>query len=135
MNYWIYPGLEHKSRILALNASKSSRADLNGLLDCCCFIYDTTPEEIRGPLRIQNLALARHAFVKIARDHSGLPWQSIADYLGKRNHATAMNSYRQAEALIETDRYFRQQYNRIKAMLTKAVTVEDAIKLMQIEIK
>jgi chromosomal replication initiation ATPase DnaA len=134
MNHWVYPGLDHKARIFALNASKSSQIDLNGLLDCCCFVYDITPEEMRSESRIQHLVFARHAFVKIARDSTGMSYSSIADYIGKRNHATALNSYRQADALIQTYEPFAVNFNKIIALSNKAYNVKQAARLLELEI-
>ena len=134
MNYWVYPGLEHKEKILALNASKSSQVNLNGVLDCCSFVFDASPEELKSPSRLQHLALARHAFVKIVRDRTGMSYQAIADYMGKRNHATAVNSYRQAEALIETDKQFRQNYRKILALMVKVKNVREANELISLQV-
>ena len=134
MNHWIYPGLDHKTRIFALNASKSSQVDLNGLLDCCCFVYDVTPEEMRSTSRVQQLAFARHAFVKIARDATGMSYTAIAYYLGKRNHATAVNSYRQAGALIDTYPAFAKNFDKIISLSTKADNVKQAAKLLELGI-
>lgn len=134
MNYWVYPGLDHKEKILALNASKSSQVNLNGVLDCCSFVFDASPEELKSPSRLQHLALARHAFVKIVRDRTGMSYESIAEYLGKRNHATAVNSYRQAEALIETDKYFRQNYRKILALMVKVKNVREANELLNLQV-
>lgn len=134
MNYWVYPGLEYREKILALNASKSSQVNLNGVLDCCSFVFDASPEELKSPSRLQHLALARHAFVKIVRDRTGMSYESIAEYLGKRNHATAVNSYRQAEALIETDKYFRQNYRKILALMVKVKNVREANELLNLQV-
>lgn len=134
MNYWSYPGLEHREKILAINASKSSQVNLHGILDCCSFVFDASPEELKSPSRLQHLALARHAFVKITRDRTGMSYAGIAEYLGKRNHATAVNSYRQAEALIETDKYFRQNYRKILALMVKAQNVRQAAELIKLQV-
>lgn len=135
MNHWIYAGLAHRSKIFALNASKSSQRDLNSLLDCCCFVYDITPEQMKSEARFQNLVFARHSFVKIARDSTGMSYTAIADYVGKRNHATALNSYKQAEALLDTYQPFAIKFNQILAMSNRAEDIKDAKHLMKIPIK
>ena len=132
MNYWVYPGLQHRTKMLALNASKSSQGDINGLLDCCSFVFNVTPQAMLGPSRVQHLAFARHAFVKICRDATQMSYAAISEYLGKRNHATAINSYVQAEALLETDKEFKRSFEQVLAMYLKARTVEHAALLQKI---
>ena len=135
MNYWIYPGLEQKFKGLALNESMSSRADFNGLLDCCSFAFDVTSKAMLGSSRVEKLAFARHAFVKIARDHTKLSYASISRFLGKRNHATAISGYRQAENLLYADKRFKEKYETAYYMYTKANNVKHASKLLNLNLK
>ena len=131
MNYWIYPGLTHTAKALALNESLSNQGDINGLLDCCCFIFNVSRAGMIGPSRVQNLAFARHVFVKLCRDHTSMSFASISHFLGKRNHATAINSYRTAEDLIKTDKSFKKKYDGVLFMYTKARTVQHAAELQK----
>lgn len=135
MNYWIYPGLTQQAKALALNDSLSNQGDINGLLDCCCFIFNVTRQGMLGPSRVQNLAFARHAFVKICRDNTMMSFGSISNYLGKRNHATAINSYNVAQDLIATDPAFKKKYDGVYFMYTKARTVQHAAKLQEFMVK
>lgn len=134
MNYWIYPGLEYKAKIFALNAEMSSQVNLNGILDCCCFVFEVTPEEMRSPSRVQKLAFARHAFVKIARDTTNMSYRAISEYIGRRNHATVVHSARTAQDLIETDQIFRNQYNKVIALSIKATRVKEAAELLKLQV-
>lgn len=61
-----------------------------------------------------------------------MSYAAISEYLGKRNHATAINSYVQAEALLETDKEFKRSFEQILAMYLKARTVEHAALLQKI---
>ena len=63
-----------------------------------------------------------------------MSYSSIADYIGKRNHATALNSYRQAEALIQTYEPFAVNFNKIIALSNKAYNVKQAARLLELEI-
>lgn len=134
MNYWSYPGLDHKTKIFALNAKMSSQVNLLGVLDCCCFVFDVTPEEIRSPSRTQRLATARHAFAKIARDTTKIPYKAIAQYIGRRDHATIVHSSKVAQDLIDTDKEFRRQYNQVLALSIKATRAKEAAELLKLQI-
>lgn len=122
-------------RLMVLNRHTSAKADLNGILDCCSMVFNVTRDDILGQCRKQEYALARHAFVKLARERTQESFTSIADFLGKRNHATAVNGMKRAEALIETYKIFRDQYNMCESLLTKAETIEGAYKLMELSDK
>jgi chromosomal replication initiation ATPase DnaA len=129
---WVYAGLKHPMKLMVLNRHTSAHADLNGILECCSIVFNVTRDDILGQCRKQEYALARHAFVKLARDRTQESFTSIADFLGKRNHATAVNGKRRAEALIETYKLFRDQYEMCESLLTKAETVKETYKMQEL---
>lgn len=131
-SHWVYAGLKHPMKLMVLNKHTSARADLNGILDCCSMVFDVTRDDILGQCRKQEYALARHAFVKLARDKTSESFTSIADFLGKRNHATAVNGMRRAEALIETYKLFRDQYNMCESLLKKAETIKEVYVMLEL---
>ena len=95
-------------------------------------VFNVDRDDILGQCRKQEFALARHAFVKLARERTQESYTSIADFLGKRNHATAVNGKRRAEALIETYKLFRNQYEMCQSLLDKAETVNQAHKMQEL---
>ena len=129
---WVYAGLKHPMKLMVLNRHTSASADLNGILECCSIVFNVTRDDILGQCRKQEYALARHAFVKLARERTQESFTSIADFLGKRNHATAVNGKRRAEALIETYKLFRDQYEMCESLLNKAETVKETYKMQQL---
>ena len=129
---WVYAGLKHPMKLMVLNRHTSASADLNGILECCSIVFNVTRDDILGQCRKQEYALARHAFVKLARERTQESFTSIADFLGKRNHATAVNGVRRAEALIETYKLFRDQYEMCESLLNKAETVKETYKMQQL---
>ncbi len=131
-SHWVYAGLKHPMKLMVLNKHTSASADLNGILECCSMVFNVTRDDILGQCRRQEYALARHAFVKLARDRTQESYTSIADFLGKRNHATAVNSLNRAEALIETYKLFRDQYNMCDSLLTKAETIKDVYVMQEL---
>ena len=129
---WIYAGLKSRSRLFVLNRHTSSTADLNGILECCTIVFDASRDEILGSSRKHEFALSRHAFVKLARDRTQESYAAIAEYLGKRNHATAVNSFNKANALIDTYPVFRDKYEMTARLLKKAETIKEAYNLEQL---
>lgn len=119
-------------KLMVLNRHTSAHADLNGILECCSIVFNVTRDDILGQCRKQEYALARHAFVKLARDRTQESFTSIADFLGKRNHATAVNGMRRAAALHETYKLFRDQYDLCVSLLDKAETVQQTYKMQQL---
>lgn len=126
---WVYAGLKHRSRLYVLNAQTSSTADLNGVLEVCTIVFSVSRDDILGSCRKQEFAMGRHAFVKLARDRTNESYTMIADYLGKRNHATALNSYRRASDLIDTYPLFRDRHEMCVRLLQKADTIREAYQL------
>lgn len=129
---WVYAGLKHPFKLMVLNQHTSARADLNGILECCSLVFNVTRDDILGSCRKQEYAMARHAFVKLARERTQESFTSIADFLGKRNHATAVNSLRRAEDLIETYKRFRDQHAMCESLLNKAETIKEMYKMQQL---
>ena len=123
---WVYAGLKQRSRLFLINRHTSSHADLNGILECCTIVFSASRDDILGSCRKHEFALARHAFVKLARDRTHESYAVISEYLGKRNHATAVNSFKQANVLIETYPMFRDKYEMTARLLKKAETIKEA---------
>ena len=129
---WVSAGLKHRSRLYVLNAQTSSTADLNGVLEVCTIVFSVTRDDILGSCRKQEFAMGRHAFVKLARDRTNESYTMIAEYLGKRNHATAVNSYKRASDLIDTYPLFRDRHEMCVRLLEKADTIKEAYQLEQL---
>tara|TARA_R110002073_G_scaffold322903_2_gene499744 strand:- start:45 stop:569 length:525 start_codon:yes stop_codon:yes gene_type:complete len=127
---WLYAGLKYRERLLILNKHTSSTANLNGILECCSVVFGVSRDDITGSCRKQEFAMARHAFAKLARDGTEETFSAIAEFLGKRNHATAMNSYTKACNYIDIYPKFRDKYEMCSHLLKKAETIKDAA-LMQ----
>jgi len=61
-----------------------------------CAYYDLKPEQLRSRFRHQHLAQARHVAALVLR-LAGYSYASIARFLGRSDHTTAMSSCEKAE--------------------------------------
>ena len=75
--------------------------------------YKNVPVEIVvSPTHENHIADCRHIISKIAKE-VGYSLNQTGKILGKRNHSTIHKGIKKAEALIETDKYFRNDYLQI----------------------
>jgi len=132
MNPVIYAGLDYRYRLLALNKFTSSRADLTGILDCCCIVFEVDKDDIISRSRKHEYSIARHAFAKLSRDRTEEPLRIIGQHMGGRDHSTALNSYNQAENLIKTYPAFKERYQMCKELLDTADIVKKANKVKKV---
>ena len=58
--------------------------------------YQTTPDDIKGPSRVKNIAIARHITAYLIRNLTNLSLPAIGDFLN-RDHATVLASIRKIE--------------------------------------
>jgi len=65
--------------------------------------YQTTPEDIKGPSRVKNIANARHVTAYMIRNLTNLSLPAIGEFLN-RDHATVLASIRKIEKEISTDK-------------------------------
>ena len=65
--------------------------------------YHTTPEDIKGPSRVKNIANARHVAIYLIRILTNLSTNAIGDFVN-RDHATVIASIRKIEKDISTDK-------------------------------
>lgn len=59
-------------------------------------------EKLKIKDRRRNIVMTRHLIAYYARNLSCIRWQSIGDYLGGRDHTTAIHGYQAIRDLLET---------------------------------
>ncbi len=71
--------------------------------------YEVKPEEILGPSRKSEVALARHVAAHFLYQNTDLSFRGIALSLGRNDHTTILNSIKRVEELMKTDPYFKEK--------------------------
>ena len=80
--------------------------------------FRMTDRELMAKCRDHRTIRARAAAVKILRDVMLLSYPKLG-LVFKQNHATCLNSYRNAKNWLETDRFFRRHYLELEEDLRK----------------
>lgn len=74
-------------------------------------------DDLLSKQRNQEIALARHIAIYLAREEINATLPAIGRALGGRTHSTILNSIRKVEDLIHTDPAFRRHLNDIRSQL------------------
>lgn len=93
-------GLEPEAVVDALPAKRLPNS-FEGLLIVAAELFLTTPDEILGKDRTQNVVLARQVVAWVARERWGLSFPALGRLLGKRDHTTIMSSVRKIAREVE----------------------------------
>ena len=75
-------------------------------------VFDISYDELVGRHRKQVKSIARHAFCYILKTNSKYSLAEIGEYLGGRDHATALHSIKAAKNLIDTDKHYKEKVIR-----------------------
>jgi chromosomal replication initiator protein len=76
--------------------------------------YGLTYKDLEGKSRQKMIATARHICVYLCRTLLEIPYASIGQELGNRDHKTITSSYQKACSLLETDAAFKMAVDKIK---------------------
>lgn len=71
------------------------------------------PVDILKKSRRREIVEPRQVAQKIAHKHINLSLARIGWIIGRKDHATVLNSSKKIDNLIETDKIFREQYKEI----------------------
>lgn len=82
-----------------------------------CDYYNLNKQQICSKTRTKNIANARHIAIYLCRKLLDLPYETIGNEFGKRNHATVMNSCERIESLIKSDSTYLKAIQEIEAKL------------------
>lgn len=78
--------------------------------------FDLSPDVFSGPSRTQDIALARHIAMYLARQLTGLSLPRIGENFGGRDHTTVIHANKRVSSLIASD---ERSENLIKSFLTQ----------------
>lgn len=108
----------------------SSRADisleLEEIAEIVMHVTGVPMDKLKEKMRKRNVVLARHLISWYARNLSCIRWQAISDYLGGRDHTSAIHGHKAIRDLLQTghpqtvnavqriDQYLEQIKRRVK---------------------
>ena len=108
MNYWLKIGQLYADQDYTMDLSEEMRK-----LKRAALMLEMDWERIISPVRSQPICDFRFMACKHLRD-KGYTYREIADVLHRGDHSTCIYQYKQANALIETDRVFRRKWVTFK---------------------
>lgn len=95
----------------------ATKVDIDQILRIVATYYVLPLDELTGPRRSRNIALARQVVMYLARDLTDMSLPRIGQSLGGRDHTTIMYGCDKIAALFEKDDGIRRQILEIKNKL------------------
>ena len=71
-------------------------------------------KDILGKSRSKDIAMARHVSIFLIYEELQLPWQKVAQAVGRQDHTTAMHGHDKIAKMINESLSTREQINEIK---------------------
>ena len=92
---------------------------LEQISDIITKYFDTTIASVQSPTRVANVRNARHLICYFAKTDLRLTFLEIAEWMGGRDHTTAMNSCRQVRNSLNTQTYLYDDFNNLREEVYK----------------
>lgn len=112
---------------LATEAFKGQFSEANGsdltinkIRKTVCDYYNFSKQQICSKTRTKKIANARHIAIYLCRKLLDVPYETIGNEFGKRDHATIMNSCERVESLIKSDPAFQKAVQELESKLQTA---------------
>jgi chromosomal replication initiation ATPase DnaA len=93
----------------------------NRIVALCASRFGVTPDGILGTSRRNDIAWARHAAAYLIRKHTQRPLIEIANAMGRGDHATVMNSCRQAMNRAQNEPAFRAKLDDVEGQIVSVI--------------
>ena len=98
--------------------SMKGRIKFDKLLKILSSFYSQPIDQIISTSRKRELVVPRQMFCYITKfNMPNVTLKEIGKYLGNRDHSTVIHGIRTAGDLIETDKQFRQEYERLESYI------------------
>lgn len=89
--------------------------------------YNTTPLDLDGPLRNDNIALARHVFWYFARRFNGMSLTEIGRRCGGRDHTSVRYGVMKVERMLLHSPLFAEELNGLRLRLAERVLLRNGV--------
>ena len=110
---YVFPGLKYKefmSKNVKFRKGKITPEEILSIVAKNCGV---TSEQIISKTRIGEVVEARHILCGIMRNNFNYGLKSIGDFVGKRDHTTAINSIRTFKNRCELEEGYKDVVDRI----------------------
>ncbi len=113
-----YPlNVQTAQKALSDLARPAVKLSFDEILNEVCGYYDLAAEELTGPRRTRETAVARQVVMYLARELTEMSLPQVGQALGGRDHTTVMHGCDKMAALFEKDDDVRRQILEIKSRL------------------
>lgn len=95
--------------------------DADFIIKTVCDVHQISIEEALMRTRKENRVDAKHQIRYIFYNYSKLTYKKIAKLTNATDHTTILNSIRRHEDLMFSDKDYKEKYDRVIVILTKAI--------------
>ncbi|NUQ37282.1 MAG: chromosomal replication initiator protein DnaA [Caldilineales bacterium] len=110
------PTLELAQRILG-EPEVPCRRDPQAILDAVADVFRITPAELGGPRRSRRVVEPRQVAMYLLREIAQLSFPQIGEYLGGRDHTTAMYGHDKMRRQLQEDAHLRGRVEQVQIAL------------------
>ena len=89
----------------------------NAVLKAVCAHYSIRQADLKGKRRTKEIVLPRQVAMYLMYEMTGTPYMSIGEFLGNRDHTTAMYGHEKIKTEMENSSVLRGDIIRIKQNL------------------
>ncbi len=86
-----------------------------------CKICGVSEEELRRPIRSEEVQKARELLCYVSRKHSDVRLGELVKFLGVKELSTASHGFKRAEQRVKTDPNFRRQLSQVLTILSHSL--------------
>jgi chromosomal replication initiator protein len=96
------------------------------IIDTVAAFYGVPSEDLRGPDRTKEVAMARQVAMYLLREETDASLPAVGESLGGRDHTTIMYGYKKIADMIERDDNLRRQVIALRERLYSQVGASGA---------
>ncbi len=111
--------IETAAKVLGQSLKESARrnVNVNEILKAVCTYYSVKIPDIKGKKRTKDLVIPRQVAMYLMKEMTDIPYMSIGDFLGGRDHTTIMYGVKMIEEEVQKFGKVKQDVVNVKAIL------------------
>lgn len=108
------PSVELVNSLVTEGRPRPERLTPKKIIERVARYYQMDSKDILGKSRSKDIAMARHVSIFLIYEELQLPWQKVAQAVGRQDHTTAMHGHDKITKMINESLSTREQINEIK---------------------
>lgn len=96
-----------------MNLQKNKIITFDNIIEAVCRFFNVKQRDIFGQSRRKDIARARQTVAYIAREELNESFPNIGKKLGKRDHTTAIHSYKTIQRILDKDNNAKKEIGKI----------------------